>query len=117
MAVVVQGLWSQARSDRRSFAVLAALGFTRRQLAEAGAWQSLPVLLTALLVAIPLGTVVGRSTFRAFAESLDVVDVPSSPAALLAVLALGCTAAVALGALVAAVVARRIHPAGTLREG
>jgi hypothetical protein len=116
LAVVVQGLWSQTRVDRRSFAVLAALGFTRRQLAEAAAWQALPVGLAVLLVGLPLGVVIGRTTFRLFASALGVVDVASTSGGLVAALVAGTVGAVLIGALVAAVVARRTHPATNLRD-
>jgi predicted lysophospholipase L1 biosynthesis ABC-type transport system permease subunit len=71
---------------------LKALGFTRRQLAAAVAWQATVVAVVGVVVGIPLGIVVGRQLWTLFARNINVVPDPTVPA--LSVLLVG------LGALV-----------------
>jgi ABC-type antimicrobial peptide transport system permease subunit len=69
--------------------VLKTIGFTRRQLATTVAAQATTLVLVALVIAIPLGIVIGRWTWSSFADNVGVVAGVVVPAAsLVAVVAL-----------------------------
>jgi hypothetical protein len=101
-------LVASVRRRRRDFALLKTLGFTRRQLAGAVAWQSTVIAATGLAVGVPLGIAAGRWLWLAFARQLSAVPDPVIPAAPIALAAL---AALVLANLVAAVPGR--HAART----
>jgi len=110
--VVVTG----ARSRSRDLAILSALGFRRRQVRASLAWQATTTAGVALLVAVPLGVVVGGAIWHRYAESIGVVPsttVPWLNAALVVV------AAFVVANVVAALPARtaaRTRPAVVLRS-
>ena len=88
------------RRRRHEFAVLKALGMTRRQVWAAVAWQTTLILLIAVLVGAPLGVAAGRVGWRGFAESLGVVPFTEIP---LLTLIAGLLALVVAGNLLASV--------------
>src|ERR1700722_19360953 len=83
--------------------VLKTLGFTRRQLSAAVAWQSTVAVGIGTVVGVPLGIIVGRSLWITFAPEIDVVPIPTVPAPTVVLIVLG---ALLLANLVAAVPAR-----------
>jgi predicted lysophospholipase L1 biosynthesis ABC-type transport system permease subunit len=116
LTAVGLGLVTSLRRRRRDLAVLKTLGFSRRQLRVAVAWQASTVAAVALVVGIPLGALVGTYFWRRVADELGVASDPAWP-----VLALVIVAAVALIAVnvVAAFPARRAartRPAVVLRS-
>lgn len=116
LGVMAQALWSLTRANRHDLAVLRVAGCVRRQLDTTAAWQVVPFLVGALLVGVPLGTVVGLSAYRWFARSLAVVD--AAPMSWLELLGLvgGVAAAGLVAAIVAIAGARRVRTAAALRE-
>jgi hypothetical protein len=103
------------RRRRHEFAVLKALGMTRRQVWAAVAWQTTLTLLIAVLVGAPLGVAAGRMGWRGFADSLGVVPFTEIP---LLTLIAGLLALVVAGNLLASVpatIAARTHAALFLR--
>jgi hypothetical protein len=80
------------RSRRRELGTLRALGFTRRQLHRSVGVQTVATMAAALAVSIPLGVVLGRVAWRAFADRLGVLTDPST--SLLALLAAALAALV-----------------------
>ena len=104
-AVAALGLTliASVRRRRRDLALMKTLGFTRRQLAAAVAWQSTVAVGIGTLVGVPLGIVVGRSLWITFAREIDVVPLPTVPALTVVLIALG---ALVLANLVAAVPGR-----------
>jgi len=84
---------------RRDLALLKALGFTRRDVSTAVAWQATVTVAIGLAVGVPIGVAVGSWVWRLFAEQLYVVPSPKVPVVALAVLAV---VAVVLCNLVAA---------------
>jgi ABC-type lipoprotein release transport system permease subunit len=108
-------LIASVRRRRRDFALLKTLGFTRRQLAAAVAWQSTAIAVLGLVAGIPLGIVAGRLLWLAFARQLSAVPDPVVP---VASLALACLVALMLANLIAALPGRaagRIPAAAVLR--
>jgi len=97
-------LVASVRRRRRDFALLKTLGFTRRQLAGAVAWQSSAIAVIGLLIGIPAGIAFGRLLWLGFARQLSAVPDPVVPATSIALAAL---AALILANLVAAVPGRR----------
>jgi FtsX-like permease family len=117
VAVLMHALWSRARANRRPLAVLRAMGCTRSQLDEVTAWQVAPYALGALLIGLPLGVILGRGAYRFFAQSLAVVDTPTTSAAMVAALLGAVLLAAVLAGFVGIVVARRARGAAALHEG
>lgn len=106
LGVIVYDLVTQTKANRRDLAMLGALGFTRRQRGRAAAWQAAPIALVVVLLGIPLGLVLGRLAFATFAQSLAVDDRAALRPATIAGLVGATLAAVAIGAMVAAWIAR-----------
>ena len=77
-------LMASVRRRRRDLALLKALGFTRRQLAAAVAWQSTIAVGVGVVIGVPIGIVAGRALWDLFAHELHVVAEPSVPAFTLA---------------------------------
>src|ERR1039457_6450178 len=101
-AVAALGLTlvASVRRRRRDFALLKTMGFTRRQLAEAVAWQSSVIAAAGLVIGVPAGIAAGRWLWLLFARELSAVPDPVIPVVSIAVAAL---AALILANLVAAV--------------
>jgi ABC-type lipoprotein release transport system permease subunit len=115
IATLAHALFSAARRRRRELAVLKVLGFRRRQVSAAIAWQATVVAIIAIVVGIPLGIGAGRWGWRAFAERLGVPNQPVTPVvAILAVAALAFVVAI-ITAAIPARVAGRTPPAVALR--
>jgi ABC-type antimicrobial peptide transport system permease subunit len=100
VSALVLTLMASVRRRRRDLALLKALGFTRRQLAAAVAWQSTIAVGVGVIFGIPIGIVAGRGLWNLFAHELHVVAEPTVPALTIALIALG---ALVLANLVAAI--------------
>ncbi len=106
-------LVASVRRRRRDFALLKTLGFTRRQLSGAVAWQASVIVVIGLAVGVPLGVAAGRWLWLLFAHQLSAVPDPTIPAGSIALAAL---AALILANLVAALPGRQAArtPAGLM---
>jgi predicted lysophospholipase L1 biosynthesis ABC-type transport system permease subunit len=115
IATLAHALFSAARRRRRELAILKVLGFRRRQVSAAIAWQATVVAALGVVIGVPLGIALGRWGWQAFAHRLGVPDAPVTP--LLAMLAVAVLAIVVafLTALIPARVAGRTPPAVALR--
>jgi predicted lysophospholipase L1 biosynthesis ABC-type transport system permease subunit len=94
---------------------LKTLGFTRRQLRQAVAWQATTIAAIALLVGLPVGVAAGRWAWRYLAAQLGVLPEPAVP---LTAIIIAIPAALVVANLIAAVpgqAAARIQPAVVLR--
>jgi hypothetical protein len=116
VAMLVHLLVSAVRARRRDLALLAVLGFTRRQVFGTVSWQASVLAAVAVVIGVPLGVALGRWLWRAYAEEVGVVPEQVVPLAVLAVAA----AAAVLIANVAAVLSTwrlvRTAPATLLRS-
>jgi predicted lysophospholipase L1 biosynthesis ABC-type transport system permease subunit len=113
LGTTAHGLLTATRRRRRDLGLLKAVGFTRRQVTSAVAWQATTVAVVALLVGLPLGVATGRWLWSLLADRLGIPSEPVTPT--LAVL-LAVPATLVLLNLVAAVPGRHAGavPAATV---
>jgi ABC-type antimicrobial peptide transport system permease subunit len=104
LAALALTLTASVGRRRRDFALLKTLGFTRRQLAGAVAWQSSVIAAVGLLAGLPLGIAAGRWLWLLFAHQLSAVPEPTVPVVSIALVAL---AALVLSNAIAALPGRR----------
>jgi ABC-type antimicrobial peptide transport system permease subunit len=117
-AVIALGLTlvTSVRRRRTDLALLKSLGFTKRQLASAIAWQASVAVGIGCVVGIPLGIVLGRFLWDLFVHQINAVPDPTIPTWSIVLIGVG---AVILANLVAAVpgrIAARTPTAQLLRS-
>ncbi len=114
-AALAHVLITGIRRRRRDLAILKTLGFVKRQVRAAVAWQASAVALLSAAVGIPAGVALGRWGWRLVASQFGVVPASVAPLLLLGLL---IPAALLLANVVAAIpgrVAARTQPATVLR--
>lgn len=113
-ATLVHVLLTSVRRRRRDLAILQTLGFRRGQVAAIVAWQALTLAGLALIFGVPIGMLLGRLGWAAFAYRLGVVSEPViSP---LSIIVIPVTLLVALFVSVGpGLAARRVRPAAVLK--
>jgi hypothetical protein len=99
---------------RREMGLLKALGFVSMQVGATVLWQATTIALVGIVVGVPLGIVVGRAVWIAFATNLGVVPVVAVPGLTIAALALGVMVVANALAIVPAVTSARRRSAGQL---
>jgi hypothetical protein len=72
-------LVASVRRRVRDLAILKTLGFTRRQLSAAVAWQATVAAVTGLVFGLPLGIAAGRQLWILFARDIYAVPEPTVP--------------------------------------
>ena len=114
-AVTALGLTliASVRRRRRDLALLKTLGFTRRQLAAAVAWQSTVAVAAGTIVGVPVGIALGRFLWDLFARQISVVPEPTVPGLPVILITAGALVLANLVAVVPGRVAART-PAGLL---
>jgi hypothetical protein len=117
-AVIALGLTlvSSVRRRRTDLALLKSLGFTKRQLASAIAWQASVAVGIGCVIGIPLGIALGRFLWDLFVRQINAVPDPTIPTSSIVLIGVG---AVILANLVAAVpgrIAARTPTAQLLRS-
>lgn len=115
VATIAHALTTSIRRRRRDLAILKSMGFVKGQVRAAVTAQATVLAFVALAIGIPLGLIVGRSAWLAFAEGQGVVAV--AVVASWPILAL-IPATLLLANLVAAIPGRaaaRLTPATVLR--
>ncbi|HEY3673436.1 MAG TPA: ABC transporter permease [Acidimicrobiia bacterium] len=116
IGTVAHALATAVRRRRRDLALLKTLGFTRRQILGAVAWQATTLAGLALLFGIPVGVIVGRWAWTALADDLGTLAEPIVPVLAL-VLSVPLVLLVAnLVAFVPGRIAARLRPATVLRS-
>jgi ABC-type antimicrobial peptide transport system permease subunit len=116
VAALALTLVASVRRRRRELALLKTLGFVRRQLAWAVAWQSSIAVAIGVVIGVPVGIVLGRTLWNLFAHEIDAVPMPSVPGLVIVLIVVG---ALVLANVVAAIpgrMAARTSTALVLRE-
>jgi hypothetical protein len=118
-AIVGLGLTLAAsvRRRRQDLALLKTLGFIKRQLAAAVAWQASIAALIGVVIGVPLGIALGRQLWILFARNIDAVPKPTVPLVAVVFVVVG---AIVLANFVAALpgrIAARTPAAQVLRTG
>ena len=104
------------RLRRGEFAIVRALGFLRRQVAWSVVCQAVAVALIGLVAGVPLGIVIGRSTWLAAVDQIGMIDTPTiSLLLLISILGISIIGAAVVSAAPGIVASRR-PPAADLRE-
>jgi FtsX-like permease family len=103
VAALALTLVASVRQRRHDLALLKTIGFVRRQLAAAVAWQATVAAAVGILIGIPLGLIVGRWLWDLFAEQIGAVPYPTVSVPSVVLVALGT---VLLANVVAALPAR-----------
>ena len=106
-------LMASVRRRRRDLALLKTIGFTRRQIAAAVAWQSTVAVAAGAVAGVPVGIALGRFLWGLFARQISVVPEPSVPALWVILIVAGALLLANLVALVPGRVAART-PTGLL---
>jgi hypothetical protein len=116
-AIIALGLTLAAsvRRRRRDLALLKTLGFTRRQLATAVAWQATVIAVTGIILGIPLGIVIGRQLWILFARNINAVPDPVVPVLSVLLVAIGALVFANLDAALPGLDAARTPAALALR--
>jgi ABC-type antimicrobial peptide transport system permease subunit len=104
------------RARRREMAILQTLGFTGRQLRGSVRVQALAMMFGGFVVGAPLGIVIGRTAWRAFATRLGVAPTTTIPMGWIALTAVGAAAVALLAASGPARGAARAKPSVSLRS-
>ena len=113
---VVNTLFTSSRRRRHDLALLKTVGFLRRQVAGAVAWQTVTFAFIALAIGVPLGIAAGRVLWITLADRLGAVAEPVTPLATLALLAGGTIAVGSFLAFAGGAVLARTRPAAALRS-
>ena len=100
---------------RREIGLLKVLGFVNGQVVSTVAWQAMTLAVAGIVVGVPLGIVVGRTVWHAFANNLGAVPVSVVPIWLVGLLVVGVLVVANLIAVVPAMVATRSRPRDLLR--
>ena len=112
---IVHAMVTTVRRRRRDLAMLAGLGFVRRQVSAALAWQATAVAGVALVVGLPIGVALGRWVWRLTADALWVLAPPEVPLLAVVLVAVAALAVVNVAALGAGALVRIATPAAALR--
>jgi hypothetical protein len=115
IAALALTLVASVRQRRRELALLKTMGFVRRQLAAAVAWQATTAAVVGIVVGIPLGIVVGRWLWELFAREINAVPYPTVSAPSVVLVALGTVVLANLVATLPARSAARTPTANMLR--
>jgi hypothetical protein len=114
VTMIGHALVTSVRRRRRDLAVLKTLGFVKRDVAAAVAWQVSTFALVGVALGIPLGIVLGRWLWTLFADQIGIPASPVVPALIWIVVPVVVVAANLIGAL-PAYAAARTKPAVVLR--
>lgn len=100
---------------RQEVGLLKVVGFVNSQVASVVAWQATAMAAGGIVIGVPVGVVVGRVVWHAFANNLGAVPVSVVPIWLIAGLVVGVLLVANLIAVTPAMVATRSKPRDLLR--
>jgi len=116
VATLAHTLVTSIRCRRRDLAILKTIGFVRRQVSAAVAWQSTVLAAIAAVIGVPLGVAAGRLLWGLFADQLGVAARARTPVVAVVVAVPAALLAANLIAAVPARIAARTRPAVVLRS-
>lgn len=116
LGTLANALVSSVRRRRRELGTYAAIGFRRRQLASAIAWQATTFAVVAVAIGLPLGIAAGRAVWTLVMSTIGTTTAPTVPAAALVAVAVGALMAANVTAFAPAWSAARTRPAEVLRS-
>ncbi|MGB8196395.1 MAG: ABC transporter permease [Acidimicrobiales bacterium] len=116
IAALALTLVACVRRRRRELALLKTLGFVRRQLAAAVAWQSSIAVAIGVVIGVPAGILLGRSLWDLFAHEIDAVPAPSVPGLTVILIVVGALVLANVVASIPGRMAARTSTALVLRE-
>ena len=99
---------------RQEMGLLKALGFVNLQVGATVLWQATTVALAGIVIGVPLGIVVGRVVWDAFATNLGAVPVAAVPGLTIAVLTIAVVVVANALAFIPALTAARRRSVGQL---
>jgi hypothetical protein len=108
-------MFTSIRARRRDVAILRSLGADRGWITRAVHWQATTFTIVPLAFGVPLGFIIGRIVFAAFANSMGAINDASLPIAIVIAVVVGVLVLANLVAAVPAMRARRMHPAVILQ--
>ena len=108
-------LVTSVRRRRHDLAILRSMGFVRRQVSGAVAWQATILATVGLLVGVPAGVIAGRWLWAWVATQLGVPSLPVVPLPAIVAVAAGAVAVANAVAWLPGVLAARTGPARILR--
>ena len=109
-ATLLHLLMVSVNRRRREVGLLKIVGFVKLQVGSTVAWQAATVALVGIAIGVPLGVVVGRATWLAFASNLGAVPVSVVPIELILLLSVSVLVAAVLLSVAPALVAIRAKP-------
>jgi len=115
IAALALTLMASVRRRRRDLALLKTIGFTRRQIAAAVAWQSSVAVGAGAVVGVPVGIALGRFLWDLFARQINVVPEPTVPGLWVILIVVGAVLLANLVAVVPGRIAARTPTALLLR--
>jgi hypothetical protein len=114
-AALIHALVTSVRRGRRQIGILKTIGFTRGQVVGSVAWHATVLAVTALIIGVPLGVIIGRRVWSTIVDHIGLVSAPAvSIPAIGAVVVLVLVVA-NLAALGPGIVAARTRTATALR--
>ena len=116
MAVLANLLFATARRRRRDLATLRSMGLTRRQTGTCILWQSLSVVVVAIVVGVPLGLLAGEGVWIAATHGIGIAHDLYRPFAPLTILVVGIVVAALVTSLAPGWQASRQHLGNTLNR-
>jgi hypothetical protein len=78
-ATLTHALVTAVRKRRHDLAILKTLGFSRRQIRWAVAWQATTFVVSALAIGLPLGTAIGHWAWAWFVDTVGLVRFTITP--------------------------------------
>ncbi len=114
-ATLLHLLMVSVHRRRREVGLLKIVGFVNLQVGSTVAWQAATVALIGIGLGVPLGVVVGRATWHAFANDLGAVPISVVPLPLIVLLAVGVLITAVLISIAPAFVAIRAKPRDLLQ--
>lgn len=114
--VLTYGLVIAVQRNGHDLSVVRALGVTPRLLRRSGRWAGIVFASAALIVAVPVGVVLGRVVWRGYAEDLGVVPDPVTTIGEIGALVLATLLLAAVVGTLAAARQARTRPGAALRS-